>query len=88
MATKKSAKRAVALETCKQLHMLGLLDEHLLPCGTESPLLDSRDLFPLYVDEQGGDPQPGTRKRKKRYHKAVSQSEFCTVSSDFVWRTL
>jgi hypothetical protein len=90
MPTKKLAKRAVALETCGKLHKMGLLSEHLLPIGSESPLLDSRDLFPLYVEEQKDGPQPGSSKRKQCYPKAVSHSEFLTINSnagtDFVWR--
>ncbi|XP_021927095.1 endoribonuclease Dicer-like isoform X2 [Zootermopsis nevadensis] len=71
MSTKKLAKRAAALETCRRLHQMGLLNEHLLPHGTNSDLLDSSDLFPLYVDEEQEDgPQPGSGKRKRYHPKA------------------
>lgn len=60
---------------------MGLLNEHLLPHGTNSDLLDSSDLFPLYVDEEQKDgPQPGSGKRKRYHPKAVSQSEFLTIN--------
>jgi endoribonuclease Dicer len=72
MPSKKLAKRAAALETCKRLHQLGELDEHLLPLQHKDPNETCSELFPLYKEEtEGGIPQRGSSKRKERYNKEV-----------------
>jgi len=72
MRTKKLAKRAVALETCKRLHQLGELNEHLLPVEHENPIEACAELFPLYKEEtEENVPQRGTSKRKEQYRKEV-----------------
>jgi hypothetical protein len=73
MQSKKLAKRAVALETCKKLYKVGELNEHLLPHDREETLLTCPELFPLFKEVEMEDgPRPGTKKRKQAYHKEVS----------------
>lgn len=70
MKSKKMAKRAAALETCKRLHQLGELDENLLPAEHKDPTETCSELFPLYKEETEGDmPQRGSNKRKEQYKK-------------------
>ena len=77
MPTKKLAKRAAALETCKRLHKLGELNEHLLPVDHDDPKEACGELFPLYKEETEEDvPQRGSGKRKQQYKKEVC-SQFC-----------
>ena len=72
MPSKKLAKRAAALETCKRLHQLGELDENLLPAEHKDPTETCSELFPLYKEETEGDmPQRGSNKRKEQYKKEV-----------------
>lgn len=70
MPTKKLAKRAVALETCKKLYEMGELNDHLLPRDRPYTLLTCPELFPLFKEAETEDgPPPGTRKRKRAYGK-------------------
>jgi endoribonuclease Dicer len=78
MRTKKLAKRAAALETCKRLHKLGELNEHLLPVEHEDPIEACGELFLLYKEETEDDvPQRGSSKRKEQYGKEVCL-QFCS----------
>jgi len=78
MSSKKMAKRAVALETCKRLHQLRELNEHLLPVEHEDPVEACAELFSLYKDETGDNvPQRGSGKRKEQYTKEVCL-RFCS----------
>jgi hypothetical protein len=61
MNSKKMAKRAAALETCKRLHQVGELNEHLLPVKHEDPIEACAELFPLYIEETKDNvPQQGS----------------------------
>jgi endoribonuclease Dicer len=85
MSSKKMAKRAAALETCKRLHKLGELNEHLLPVEHENPIEACAELFPLYKEEIGDNvPQRGSSKRKEQYTKEVCL-QFCSPP---VWSLL
>jgi endoribonuclease Dicer len=78
MSSKKLAKRAAALETCKWLHQLGELNEHLLPVDHEDPIDACAELFSLYKEETGDNvPQRGSKKRKQQYKKEVCL-QFCS----------
>jgi len=78
MTSKKMAKRAAALETCKRLHKLGELNEHLLPVEHEDPIEACSELFPLYKEEtEDNVPQRGSSKRKEQYTKEVCL-QFCS----------
>jgi endoribonuclease Dicer len=78
MSSKKMAKRAAALETCKRLHELGELNEHLLPVEHEDPIEACAELFPLYMEEtEDNVPQRGSSKRKEQYGKEVCL-QFCS----------
>jgi endoribonuclease Dicer len=80
MPSKKMAKRAVALETCKRLHQLGELNENLLPVEHKDTVEACAELFPLYKEEEeNGDnvAQRGSNKRKEQYKKEVCL-QFCS----------
>jgi hypothetical protein len=78
MDSKKMAKRAAALETCKRLHELGELNENLLPVEHEYPIEACAELFPMYREETENDvPQRGSSKRKEQYRKEVCL-QFCS----------
>jgi len=78
MKSKKMAKRAVALETCKRLHELGELNENLLPVEHENPVESCAELFTLYQEEtENNMPQRGSNKRKEQYRKEVC-FRFCS----------
>lgn len=91
MPSKKMAKRAVALETCKQLHHLGELNEYLLPVEREDPMEACSELFPLYEEETKDNvPQRGTNKRKEQYRKEVClqfYSPWCSHCCSLVFVT-
>ena len=79
MPSKKMAKRAAALETCKRLHQLGELNEQLLPLQYEDPIEACSELFPLYKEETGDNvPQRGSSKRRQQYTKEVCL-QFCST---------
>lgn len=67
METKRYAKMAAALETCKRLHQMGELDDNLLPVKRTLALLEE----PEEEAEQPGVPKPGTKKRRRVYPKRV-----------------
>ncbi|EEC02009.1 dicer-1, putative [Ixodes scapularis] len=67
METKRYAKMAAALETCKRLHQMGELDDNLLPVKRTLALLEE----PEEEAEQPGVPKPGTKKRRRVYSKRV-----------------
>jgi hypothetical protein len=73
MPSKKLAKRAAALETCKRLHQMGQLNENLLPVEHEDMSKETcSELFPLYQEEiEESVPQRGSSKRKQQYNKEV-----------------
>lgn len=67
METKRYAKMAAALETCKRLHQIGELDDNMLPVKrTLNFLEESED-----EAEEPGVPKPGTKKRRRVYRKKV-----------------
>jgi len=69
LPSKRSAKRAVALEACKELHQLGELDSvHLLPITQVYQLEDE----PVNKDANCTDTSLGNSKRKQRYVKKMA----------------
>ncbi|XP_069680713.1 endoribonuclease Dicer isoform X2 [Periplaneta americana] len=67
MPSKKLAKRAAALKTCRLLHEMGELDENLLPCRRPQTF-ECPELFPLYEEDRDKDgPRVGSKKKKRYY---------------------
>ncbi|XP_055849068.1 endoribonuclease Dcr-1 [Episyrphus balteatus] len=82
MPTKILARRMVALQACRELHMCGELDNTLQPIGKEGFKAFESDWeeFELEkIDEQivtdNAEPRPGTTKRRQYYYKRIA-SEF------------
>ena len=73
LPSKLFAKRAVALEACKKLHLLGELDNvHLLPITQVDQLEDE----PVDEDTNCTDSSLGTSKRKQCYLKEIAKAFF------------
>ncbi|KAL1418945.1 hypothetical protein MTO96_005486 [Rhipicephalus appendiculatus] len=70
METKKYAKMAAALETCKRLHQINEFDNCLLPVKRMLKLLDDSDNEET-EEVPPGAPKPGTKKRRRVYQKRV-----------------
>lgn len=70
METKKYAKMAAALETCKRLHEINEFDDCLLPVKRVLKLLEDSDNEEP-DDAPPGTPKPGTKKRRRVYLKRV-----------------
>lgn len=82
MPSKILARRMVALQACRELHLCGELDNTLQPIGKEGFKAFESDWeeFELEkVDEQivteNAEPRPGTTKRRQYYYKRIA-SEF------------
>lgn len=70
MDTKKHAKMAAALETCKRLHEIGELNDRLLP---EKRTLDILEDSEEEEEElPPGAPKPGTKRKRRLYQRRVS----------------
>lgn len=70
METKKQAKMAAALETCKRLHEIGEFDSSLLPIKAVRRILEESD-EEAAEDAPPGTAKPGTKKRRRVYPKRV-----------------
>ncbi|XP_065304348.2 endoribonuclease Dicer-like [Dermacentor albipictus] len=70
METKKYAKMAAALETCKRLHQMNEFDSCLLPVKRVLQLMDDSDNEEA-DDAPPGAPKPGTKKCRRVYQKRV-----------------
>lgn len=70
METKKYAKMAAALETCKRLHQINEFDNCLLPVKRVLKLLEDSDNEET-EEVPPGAPKPGTKKRRRVYQKRV-----------------
>nr|CAD7257375.1 unnamed protein product [Timema shepardi] len=91
MTSRKQAKRAVALETCRLLYEMGELDKNLMPkTRVFEDSKSYKELFPLWEDESPvkvGEKTvyPGTKNMKRQYpHKEVMFliSHSSSMSSD------
>lgn len=65
MRSIKDAKRAAALETCKRLHQIGELDDHLLPRKQILCEEDIQFLFKHYPDVK--EPKAGFASNRRLY---------------------
>lgn len=89
MGNIKLAKRAAALEVCKQLHQCGEFDDYLMPNIKGLPDEDLTVLLPLWEDEQfsANAPKTGTTNRARLYQLLVSSFTFtlppCLLFFDF-----
>lgn len=73
MDTKKQAKMAAALETCKRLHEIGEFDSSLLPIKAVRRVLEDSDGEEEADDAPPGTAKAGTKKRRRLYPKQVCQ---------------
>ncbi|CAH1790780.1 unnamed protein product [Owenia fusiformis] len=73
MPTRKLAKMAVALRTCKTLHEYKELDDQLLPVGKEIYKYEDEE-NEWETTEAKGQPRPGTTKRKQYYDKRIANA--------------
>lgn len=70
------AKRSVALEACRCLHMQKELDDNLYPVGKENLRLEEEEDYNADLEEENvpeSAPRPGTTKRRQYYYKQVSR---------------
>ncbi|XP_077537077.1 endoribonuclease Dicer-S-like isoform X2 [Haemaphysalis longicornis] len=73
METKKQAKMAAALETCKRLHEIGEFDSSLLPIKAVRRVLEDSD------EEDADDAPPGTAKAGTKKRRRVYPKQVCRL---------
>ncbi|KAK8759819.1 hypothetical protein V5799_028914, partial [Amblyomma americanum] len=71
METKRYAKMAAALETCRRLHLIGEFDSNLLPMKRVLSVIDGYDDVAFDDDLPPGTAKPGSKKRRRTYQKKV-----------------
>ena len=73
MPTKQYARQSAALEACRQLYLLGELDESLAPVSKDTWKTEITKFVALEPPENvpDGEPKPGTTKRRQYYAKKV-----------------
>lgn len=69
MKTIREAKKAAALETCKRLHQIGELDDHLLPKKEILSYEEVQFLFTHYPNVT--EPEAGLISNRRLYHIQV-----------------
>lgn len=82
MQTEPLARRMAALQTCKELHLCGELDDNLQPIGKEGfkALEADWENFELEAKDEkivqdNLEPRPGTTKRRQYYYKRVYKTK-------------
>ncbi|XP_054159182.1 endoribonuclease Dicer-like [Oppia nitens] len=85
--SKKGAKKSAAFEVCKQLHLLGELNERFLPISREQFIdkyVDKLGLNIRVIDKEDSDvAKVGTRARNQIYEKRLTQVFTSQVSSNY-----
>ncbi|XP_054159214.1 endoribonuclease Dicer-like [Oppia nitens] len=87
--SKKGAKKSIAFEVCKQLHLLGELNERFLPISREQLInkyVEKLGLSIRDIDKEDSDvAKVGTRARNQIYEKRLAQVFTSQVSSNFYY---
>lgn len=80
METFKLAKRAAALEVSRRLHLIGELNDNLMPNERCLPEHDLKILLPLWENEETTDAKSGTKSKVRSFPLLVSNFDQCPTS--------